>query len=321
MKKLTTLSISLCFYAALLAQSAGDYRTVATGTWSTIGIWQRYNGTGWKAATTAPTFTDGAITIRDGHNVTVNSNITVDQVTVDGGGQLSLTANVTITLNNGAGDDLTINGLLVMSTGAVAGTGNLVLNNQLQWTGGALQTKVTNTGTIALLGGTCSLYGDLTNTGTFTWEGGRLAFFGGSVVNNSVFTVYTSEYLNNQSGGGVFTNNASGVFNVNTLGNLINQISFTNKGVINFNSGYFINTGTFTNSKTTNFSTGIFENEGTTNLNSSTKITGNNKRFSVLPNPAKQSLFINYLSKNKTAVVQIFDLNSNEVYRGHHRNR
>jgi hypothetical protein len=276
MKKLIALSISLCFYTVLVAQSAGDYRTVASGTWSSIAIWQRYNGTAWKAATTAPTYTDGVITIRDGHNVTVNTNITIDQATVDGGGQLSLTANVTITLNNGTGDDLTVNGLFVMSTGVVTGTGNLVLNNQLQWSGGALQIKTANTGAMALEGGTCSLYDALTNSGTVTWEVGRLAFFGGSVVNNGVFTVYTNDYLNNQTGGGVFTNNATGVFNVNTLGTLYNQINFINKGVINFNSGYFLNYGgTFTNSKTMNFSTGTFQNQGTTNLNSATKLTGN----------------------------------------------
>src|SRR6185295_14371244 len=66
-----------------LAATSGDYRSKATGNWNSTSTWEKYNGSGWVAATATPTNADGAITIRSGHTVTVTASVTTDQVTVD----------------------------------------------------------------------------------------------------------------------------------------------------------------------------------------------------------------------------------------------
>ncbi|MBK7854981.1 MAG: hypothetical protein IPJ79_08825 [Bacteroidetes bacterium] len=38
----------------LSAQTTGDYRTSATGNWSSASIWERYNGSAWVGASVAP---------------------------------------------------------------------------------------------------------------------------------------------------------------------------------------------------------------------------------------------------------------------------
>jgi hypothetical protein len=103
-----------CFFMLLLfsftvnAQTTGDYQSFATGNWNNPGTWQRFDGTSFVAASTAPASTDGIITVRSGHNVTLNSTITADQIVVDAGGILTQTADLNLT--NGTGDDLIVNG-------------------------------------------------------------------------------------------------------------------------------------------------------------------------------------------------------------------
>ena len=60
-----------------------DYRTVGSGNWSDAANWQRYDGTSWVTAVTAPSVSANLIRIRGGHNITVNSAVTADQVIVD----------------------------------------------------------------------------------------------------------------------------------------------------------------------------------------------------------------------------------------------
>ncbi len=62
------------------AQSAGDYRTVANGNWSTPTVWERYNGTAWLPASAPPTFADGVITISNVIHQNINQEL--DQVVI-----------------------------------------------------------------------------------------------------------------------------------------------------------------------------------------------------------------------------------------------
>ncbi|MBW6492258.1 MAG: T9SS type A sorting domain-containing protein [Lentimicrobium sp.] len=60
------------------AQTAGDYRSVTTGTWTTLSTWQRYSGTAWSTPTTAQGWPGqytgtGAVTIVLGHVVTIGT--------------------------------------------------------------------------------------------------------------------------------------------------------------------------------------------------------------------------------------------------------
>lgn len=274
MKKLITLSC-IVFYAIIAhAQSAGDYRTVATGNWNNIAIWERYNGTAWKPATAYPTSGDGAITIKDGNNVTLNLSLTIDQTTVDGGGQLTITSNYTLTLNDGKQNDLTINGLLYTTTGTITGTGNLVINNAMKWDGGSVQVVTTNNGRI-VIENSVTLSALITNAGTINWVGGQIVFSGGSINNNNLINCYSNSNLYSGTGSGTITNNKGATINVNVAGTLSNRITINNKGTVNFNSGIFSNDyGLFTNTKTMNFNGGFFQTYSTTNLNAGTKITG-----------------------------------------------
>ncbi len=100
------------------AASAGDYRSLNTGNWNSPGTWQTYDGSSWVAATSTPTSADGVITIRNNDNVTISAaGLTVDQVTVNGGGTLTVASGITWTLADGAGTDLTIAGLMVNAGG------------------------------------------------------------------------------------------------------------------------------------------------------------------------------------------------------------
>ncbi len=134
MKKIISLLffavVLLCsFPIASIAQTTGDYRTTANTTFVSATGWQTYDGTNWIAATSAPTSTDGTISIRGSHTVQVTANITLDQLSV--GGILQINNGATLTLADGAGDDLFIrNRLFFQATGTLAGAGQLVFGNQ-----------------------------------------------------------------------------------------------------------------------------------------------------------------------------------------------
>ena len=61
-----------------VAQVTGDFRSNATGNWSSASTWQTYNGTAWVNATSYPGQNSnvGTVTIGSGNTVTLNVNIT-----------------------------------------------------------------------------------------------------------------------------------------------------------------------------------------------------------------------------------------------------
>ena len=108
-------SLSILVYG----QSVGDYRSKQTGNWNAASNWERFDGTTWLAAVTPPTSADGVITVRTGHTITVNVNTSADQIIVQASGVLTMAAD--LTLNDGAGDDLTINGTMHFNIGRLPG--------------------------------------------------------------------------------------------------------------------------------------------------------------------------------------------------------
>jgi hypothetical protein len=117
MKK-TLLLLAMFVCCDLICQSSGDYRTKNSGTWSAASNWETYNGTSWVTASTAPTSAHGAITILNGHTMTVASATSVDQTTIDFGGQVTVNGGV-LTIVNGTGTDLIVNGTLKVSANNV----------------------------------------------------------------------------------------------------------------------------------------------------------------------------------------------------------
>ncbi len=156
------------------AQAVGDFRTSASTNFATATGWQRYDGTAWVAAAAAPTSADGVITIGAAHTASVTTNVTLDQVSVDG--ILQVNNGRTLTLADGAGDDLFVrNRLFFQATGVIAGAGQLVLGNQA-----IVQT--------ANVGG---LAASITSTNP-TLTAGASYWFNGTAAQSTGFTGFTS---------------------------------------------------------------------------------------------------------------------------------
>jgi uncharacterized protein YaiE (UPF0345 family) len=122
--KASFLLTALFFVAHLTAQTTGDYRSAATGTWATLATWQTYNGTAWVAATVSPTAANAqTVSVRSPHTVTIAAAVAggLDQVIVDAGATLNTSGTVAQSFANGAGVDLTINGTFGdQATGSVS---------------------------------------------------------------------------------------------------------------------------------------------------------------------------------------------------------
>lgn len=78
----------------VLAQATGDYRSAASGNWGTAATWQRWNGTNWAAAASAPTGSE-VITIQSTDSVFVNVAVTItdtlkNQGIIGGGESLTI---------------------------------------------------------------------------------------------------------------------------------------------------------------------------------------------------------------------------------------
>jgi len=116
-------------YAKALSSADIDYRSARTGNWSDALTWEAYDGSVWEPASTAPSSANRQVTILSGHTVTINQAVSVDQVTVNSGGKVTVN-NVTLTIADGEGDDFTVNGTLELTgaSGVITTTGNLMVN-------------------------------------------------------------------------------------------------------------------------------------------------------------------------------------------------
>ena len=114
MRVLLSVAVSLLVVSTSFAQSDGDYRSAGTGNWDQPGSWEVFNSGSWGAATNPPSNADGIITIRDGHTITVTSNVTADQIEFESvpfsgtPGNLIVASGATLTIADGPGDDLRI---------------------------------------------------------------------------------------------------------------------------------------------------------------------------------------------------------------------
>jgi autotransporter-associated beta strand protein len=159
---------------------AGDYRSAANGSWGSLTTWERYDGASWVTPTAVegtPNTSSGVILIRDGHIVTVGSPVSVDQVIVETGGKLTVN-NVTLTVADGTGSDLVINGNVELTgnSGIIAPTGTILFNS------GSKYIHNRNAGTIPVstwdVASTCEITGITNggpvglsqNFGNFTWN-------------------------------------------------------------------------------------------------------------------------------------------------------
>ena len=209
----------------LSAQSEGDYRSIASGSWSATSTWERFTSGVWVAAPSAPTSTDGVIDIRNGHTVTSVASTVADQIIIESGGTLSL--NTSFNIVDGTGTDLSIlsGATLNMATGATLG-----------------------------------VTGSLDNSGTFNWSGGTMNFGNGTLNNSGSFNFTGNNAINNSSGTNAVNNLAGGTITKSIgSGTSYIQVPFDNAGIVNVNTGILrgaSGASVYTNSGSINLSAG-----------------------------------------------------------------
>ncbi len=264
------LFLLLAFVQFSFAQVNGDYRSVnapnpAGGNWNDITKWERFNGTSWVAAATPPSSADETITIRSGDNILLNVPVTADQLVIEAGGTLSINVFSSVsggndlTLNNGPGTDLTVNGLLILrSFNVINGPGTIEVNGTFNWFSGTLG-AVTNT----TAGSTTNfdldfaktLLANFTNGGTVNWATGVSPV--NITVTNCVFTnngTLNEQFQGNSgffNGGGTLSFVNNGTFHKTTTNQFANSnIPFVNTGTITGLGGMNLNFASVTNSGT-----------------------------------------------------------------------
>ncbi len=115
MRNLYPLAVLLCAVFGAYAQN--DFRSRQSGDWDDQDTWEEFVGGSWQVTTNTPVAGDGSITIRSPHMVTVAVNATVDQLTVQSGGTVSVDDGVVFTIANGEGTDIVNSGTIVTSSG------------------------------------------------------------------------------------------------------------------------------------------------------------------------------------------------------------
>jgi len=95
--KTCILLIMLFVAATVFAQTAGDYRTRASGDWSMAQNWERYNGASWGAIGTPPTGAE-TITVLEADSIFVNVGVSITGTLVNQG---IVESNYTLTIADG----------------------------------------------------------------------------------------------------------------------------------------------------------------------------------------------------------------------------
>jgi hypothetical protein len=153
------------------------FRSKATGNWDVVTTWESSpDNIAWQDATLVPDMNAATITIRNGHNVTVATIVTADELIIDAGG--TLTWNADFVLNNGTGTDLVVNGTVVNSAGTIsflAGAAAIYNANSLYQharNGTSIPTATWNvSSTVEVTGSTGTFPGGMGQLfGNFTWN-------------------------------------------------------------------------------------------------------------------------------------------------------
>jgi hypothetical protein len=111
------------------------YKSKQTGNWGDASSWlSSSDDITYIDAVTAPSASDNAISILNTHEITVNTgSVSVDELTVAVGGKLIVSAGATLSVVNGTGADLTVNGSLTLAgTFASAASSTIAVNGTFE---------------------------------------------------------------------------------------------------------------------------------------------------------------------------------------------
>ncbi len=167
----TSFSSQLAINDVLVLQNSsstvrGTVQSITNNTNLVLAVAASATVTGSYGKQASPTSADGAISIINGHVVTVTADVTLDEVTINSGSQVTINATRTVTLANGSGNELNLNGTLSID-------GTLTMNTStdlVQSSSGTLSISSTGiltanaVGTAAFL----DISGTINSSGTIT---------------------------------------------------------------------------------------------------------------------------------------------------------
>ncbi len=196
----------LLFSQVLMAQTTGDYRSVATGNWDALAVWQRYNGVSWLTPTAPQGYPGqntgtGVVTIQSGHTLTLNASpahllgslvvegsytTTNNTRTITIAGDLTIAANASFNLSRSR---ITVNGATNVS-------GTLSDDNNDGWAVFVGTFTVNNNGNFSPTTSSAFTFrGGIVNNGTFNKTGTGLVTFD---TNNQSISGSNPVTMNNQ---------------------------------------------------------------------------------------------------------------------------
>lgn len=243
-----TSATSALFDVNEVSSATDHFRSKATGNWNDVGTWESSaDGMTWINATLTPTSTANTITVKSPNTVTIPVGVTIDQLTIESGALVDVTDG-TLTVADGTGDDMVVNGTLKLTQPAsIITTGNIVFKS-----GGLYQHDI-KTGTTRIpsatweTGSTCEIIGYTTggamsNAGydqnfyNFTWncpsQTSELNLAGTLTNIAGDFTVTHTGSSNLRLIGSATTITVSGNLNIGTNGEL-NMSGTNSKATIN----------------------------------------------------------------------------------------
>jgi hypothetical protein len=202
-------------------QSVGDYQTKATGNWNTAATWETWNGSAWVESGT-PTSANGVIRILDGHTVTVSATVTVDQVVIEVGGQVTLGTS-TLTIANGLGVDMIVNGTL-RQTAFFSSSITIVSLAEIQFgDGGRYQQQRTSPIPSATwhVNSTCEIYGITNQTTSISNIGQSFGNFEWNCTGQTNTRQFVGSIPSSINGKLIITSTGSGVLSLSNSSSAI----------------------------------------------------------------------------------------------------
>ncbi len=183
------------------------FRTRTSGPWNEAATWDSSEDNSvWNEAATTPTSYDQTITIRSGNEVTISASVTIDQAVVENGATLEVTSG-TLTIADGSGTDLLVQGILRNSTTSaftVNPSASIVVDNGGKYEhnpssgAGSITTMTWNTGATCEISKATADPGNLNQAyHHFTWASsnhgaGNINLVGALETINGNFTLSTT---------------------------------------------------------------------------------------------------------------------------------
>ncbi|HEU5164975.1 MAG TPA: MopE-related protein [Chitinophagaceae bacterium] len=225
---------SLTIKAQLLAD---DYRTISSGNWDNVSIWERYTGTSWVPATSVPSSSNMGIDIRSGHVVQTNNFTgTIDDVEIHAGAVLTINSPLNLNDNTAFyGDDIIVwqSGTLNVEAN-ISGSGRIEVHGVMNWGDCNINVSIFvdgNGGVLNLIGAHNRVFGDgithkTLDIGGFGFSSGNMNLGGGVLE-----FIYSTWDISGIVRGNSFHNTV-----VTQSGNI-----FQNSGILISENGVFIN--------------------------------------------------------------------------------